>query len=89
MFAVTRLKPAERQRFFSIYLPWAISNGLKSKEVITVYWEEQLERDVDELRNGLGIEKPVDLRDIRKKERARRKAEKEAKQRSGDSLGIN
>lgn len=89
MFAVTRLKPAERQRFFNIYLPWAISNGLKSKEVITVYWEEQLERDVDELRNELGIEKPVDLRDIRKKERARKRAEKEAKERSGDSLGIN
>jgi ubiquinone biosynthesis protein COQ4 len=89
MFAVTRLKPAERQRFFSIYLPWAISNGLKSKEIITVYWEEQLERDVDDLRNELGIEKPVDLRDIRKKERARKRAEREAKERSGDSLGIN
>ncbi|TVY21614.1 Coenzyme Q biosynthesis protein 4 [Lachnellula arida] len=89
MFAVTRLKPVERQRFFTIYLPWAISNGLRSKDVINVYWEEQLERDVDELRNELCIEKPVDLRDIRKKDRARRKAEKEAKERSGDSLGIN
>ncbi|TVY28850.1 Ubiquinone biosynthesis protein coq4, mitochondrial [Lachnellula hyalina] len=89
MFAVTRLKPAERQRFFTIYLPWAISNGLRSKDVINVYWEEQLERDVEELRNELCIEKPVDLRDIRKKDRARRKAEKEAKERSSDSLGIN
>jgi ubiquinone biosynthesis protein COQ4 len=89
MFAVTRLKPAERQRFFAIYLPWAISNGLKSKEIINVYWEEQLDRDVDELRNELSIEKPLDLRDIRKKERARRKAEKEVKERSGDSLSIN
>lgn len=89
MFAVTRLKPAERQRFFSIYLPWAISNGLKSQEVINVYWEEQLEKDVNELRSKLGIEKPVDLRDIRKTERARRKAEKEARERSSDSLGIN
>ncbi|TVY48123.1 Ubiquinone biosynthesis protein coq4, mitochondrial [Lachnellula occidentalis] len=89
MFAVTRLKPAERRRFFTIYLPWAFSNGLKSKDIINVYWEEQLERDVDELRNELCIEKPVDLRDIRKKDRARRKAEKEAKERSGDSLGIN
>jgi len=89
MFAVTRLKPAERQRFFTIYLPWAISNGLRSKDVINVYWEEQLERDVEELRNELCIEKPLDLRDIRKKDRARRKAEKEAKERSSDSLGIN
>jgi len=89
IFAVTRLKPAERKRFFTIYLPWALNNGLKSQEIINVYWEEQLERDVDELRAELGIEKPVDLRDIRKKERARKKAEKEAKERSANSLGIN
>jgi ubiquinone biosynthesis protein COQ4 len=89
MFAVTTLKPAERKRFFEIYLPWALKNGLQGKEVINVYWEEQLERDVDELRNELGIQKPVDLRDIRRKDKARRKAEKEAKERSGDSLGIN
>jgi len=89
MFAYTRLKPAERQRFFQIYLPWALTNGLKSKEVINVYWEEQLGRDVGELRAELGIEKPIDLRDIRKRERERKKAEKEANERSRDSLGIN
>lgn len=89
MFAVARLKPAERQRFFSIYLPWAISNGTKAKEVINVYWEEQLERDVKVLRSELGIEKPVDLRDIRKKERQRLKAELKAKERAGDTLGLN
>ncbi|KAL3420203.1 Ubiquinone biosynthesis protein COQ4, mitochondrial [Phlyctema vagabunda] len=89
MLAVVRLKPAERARFFNIYLPWAISNGLKAEEVITVYWEEQLTRGVSELRAELGIEKPVDLRDIRKKQRDRKRAEKEAQQRSGDGLGIN
>jgi ubiquinone biosynthesis protein COQ4 len=89
MFAVTRLKPKERERFWKIYLPWAIKNGMGAKEVINVYWEEQLERDVNVLRAELGIEKPVDLRSIRKAERERRKAEKEAKERSGDSLGIN
>lgn len=89
MFAVTRLKPKERERFWKVYLPWAIKNGMGAKEVINVYWEEQLERDVNMLRAELGIEKPVDLRSIRKAERQRRKAEKEAKERSGDSLGIN
>jgi ubiquinone biosynthesis protein COQ4 len=89
LFAVARLKPAERQRFFTIYGPWAIRNGLRAEEMLNVYWEEQLERDADELRAELGIEKPVDMRDIRKKERAWRKAEKEAKERSRDSLGIN
>jgi ubiquinone biosynthesis protein COQ4 len=89
MFAITRLKPKERERFWKIYLPWAIKNGMGAKEVINVYWEEQLEGDVNALRAELGIEKPIDLRSIRKAERERRKAEKEAKERSGDSLGIN
>lgn len=78
MFAVTRLKPAERARFFSIHLPWALSNGLKAKEIINIYWEEQLERNVSELRASLGIEKPPDIREIRKQERLRKKAEKKA-----------
>jgi len=77
MFAVVREKPAERARFFSIYLPWALSNGFRSKEVINIYWEEQFERNVDELRAELGIEQPIDLRTIRKRERQRKKAEKE------------
>jgi ubiquinone biosynthesis protein COQ4 len=89
MFAVTRLKPAERARFFSIYLPWALSNGLKAKEIINIYWEEQLERDVSELRAELGIEQPPDLREIRKQEKQRKKAEKQAQDRSSDSLRVN
>ena len=89
MFAVTRLKPKERERFWKVYLPWAIKNGMGAKEVINIYWEEQLERDVNVLRAELGIEKPVDLRSIRQAEKERKKAEKEAKERSGDSLGIN
>jgi ubiquinone biosynthesis protein COQ4 len=65
--AMVRLKPAERERLWSIYLPWAVRSGLASKDLINVYWEEQLERDVDELRRELGIEKPPDLRDIRRR----------------------
>jgi ubiquinone biosynthesis protein COQ4 len=38
-----------------------------------------LERDVTTLRKRLGIEQPPDLRNIRKAERAKRKAEKEAR----------
>ena len=89
VFAVARLKPAERKRFFTIYGPWAIRNGWSADEVINVYWEEELETDINKLRAELNVEKPVDLRDIRKRESARRKAEKEAKERSVDTLGIN
>jgi ubiquinone biosynthesis protein COQ4 len=87
MFAIARLKPAERQRFWSTYLPWAIQNGVESKEVINVYWEEQLETDVDDLRRQLGIERPPDLRETRRLLRAQAKAAKEAKGWVGDIGG--
>ncbi|CAM1501628.1 Fc.00g036120.m01.CDS01 [Cosmosporella sp. VM-42] len=79
MFAAVTMKPAERQRFWSIYLPWALKNGSRSKEVINIYWEEQLERNVEELRAELGIEQPPDLRSIRKREREEKKRLKELK----------
>lgn len=78
LVAVVRLKPAERKRFWDIYLPWALRNGLKAEEVINVYWEEELETNVDVLRARLGIEAPPDLREIRKVERDKRRAEKAA-----------
>ena len=83
MLAVTTLKSQERSRFWSTYLPWAVRNGVRSKELINVFWEEQLERDVDDLRAELGIERPPDLRDIRKKERDEKKRQKEAHAKSG------
>lgn len=75
--SVATLKKKERQRFWGIYGPWAFRNGVRSADVINVYWEEELENDVEDLRNRLGIERPPDLRDIRKKERDARRREKE------------
>ncbi|OJJ43429.1 hypothetical protein ASPZODRAFT_103409 [Penicilliopsis zonata CBS 506.65] len=80
LFAMVRLKPAERERFFSLHLPWAVRSGLASKELINVYWEEVLEKNVDELRRELNIEAPPDLREIR---RMIRRQQKEEKQRMG------
>ncbi|KAL8641396.1 MAG: hypothetical protein Q9228_001785 [Teloschistes exilis] len=83
LFAVLRLKPAERSRFLYTYLPWALTNGLRSKDIINVYWEEQLERNVDELRMELGIEQPPDLRQIRRALKEQRKTAKEKRERIG------
>ncbi|KAH7308461.1 coenzyme Q biosynthesis protein Coq4-domain-containing protein [Stachybotrys elegans] len=77
MLAVTTMKRPERQRFWSIYLPWAIKNGSRSHEVINVFWEEELERDVEDLRRELGIDQPPDLRSIRQRERLEKKRLKE------------
>ncbi|KIW40370.1 ubiquinone biosynthesis protein coq4, mitochondrial [Exophiala oligosperma] len=76
--AIIRLKPSERQRMLQIFLPWAFANGWRSKDLINVYWEEELETDVAELRKRLGIEQPPDLRLIRRKLRDERRAAKEA-----------
>ncbi|EAQ89817.1 hypothetical protein CHGG_06436 [Chaetomium globosum CBS 148.51] len=46
VFAAATLKRSERRRFGEIYLPWALRNGLRAAEVINMYWEEPLERDV-------------------------------------------
>ncbi|KAI1398567.1 Coq4-domain-containing protein [Hypoxylon fuscum] len=78
LLALTTMKSAERQRFWTIYGPWAVRNGLRSEEVINVYWEEEMETDVEELRARLGIERPPDLREIRKREREERRRVKEA-----------
>lgn len=81
--AVVRLKAVERKRFFDIYLPWALRNGLKAEEVVNVYWEEELETDVGVLRNRLGIEMPPDLREMRKALREERKRERAERDRLG------
>ncbi|KAF2405221.1 ubiquinone biosynthesis protein coq4, mitochondrial [Trichodelitschia bisporula] len=78
--AVATLKKAERERFWSVYGPWAVRNGLQAEEVINVYWEEELESDVEALRTRLGIEKPPDLRAMRKAERERRKRERQERE---------
>lgn len=88
LFAVTKMKSAERSRFWSTYLPWALSNGLKSKEVINIYWEEELERDVGDLRAELGIEAPPDLRQTRKTLRQQQKAAKEKRERLDGLMAV-
>ncbi|KAJ5692185.1 hypothetical protein N7462_001608 [Penicillium macrosclerotiorum] len=80
LFAFVRMKPVEKERFLSLHLPWAVRSGLGSKELINVYWEEVLEKDVDELRAELNIEQPPDLREIRKMIRRQEKREKEKQQ---------
>ncbi|KAI9879917.1 MAG: Ubiquinone biosynthesis protein [Pleopsidium flavum] len=87
LMAVTRLKKAERKRFWNTYLPWAVRNGLRAEEIVNVYWEEQLEKDVDELRMELGVERPPDLRETRKAEREEKRRAKEARERVGGLMG--
>lgn len=77
MFAALTLPPAGRRRFVRTYLPWALRNGWRCDDIINVYWEEEMESNVEELRARLGVERPPDLRDIRKREREERRRQKE------------
>lgn len=72
LLAPLKLKPVQRERLCTIYLPWAVKSGLKCKPLINVYWEELLEKDIEELRRELNITPPPDLRALRK-ERARQR----------------
>ncbi|KAI4620565.1 Ubiquinone biosynthesis protein [Alternaria ethzedia] len=80
VFSAFTLKKAEWRRFWDVYGPWATRNGAQSDDVINIYWEEELETDIDALRARFSIEKPPDLRAMRKAEREARKKEKEAKE---------
>jgi ubiquinone biosynthesis protein COQ4 len=80
MAAIVRLKKEERGRFWSVYGPWALKNGWRAGDAINIFWEEELETDVGELRERLGIEPPPDLREIRKADREKRKMEKQARE---------
>ncbi|KAF2220205.1 coenzyme Q biosynthesis protein Coq4-domain-containing protein [Elsinoe ampelina] len=74
--AVARLKAEERRRFWEVYGPWAVRNGLGAEEVINVYWEEEMETQVEVLRGRLGVEQPPDLREWRR--RVRREKQRKA-----------
>ena len=80
VFSALTLKKGQWRRFLNIYGPWAARNGARADDVINIYWEEELETDINELRARFGIEKPPDLRAMRKEAREARKREKEAKE---------
>lgn len=53
-----RLSSARRERYFKEYLPWALRCGGTARSLITVYWEERWEQDIEELRGELGLIEP-------------------------------
>jgi len=75
VMSVFTLKDKERDRFWEVYGPWAVRNGIIAEDVINVYWEEEMGTDVAELRKRLGLEVPPDLREWRKRERQKKRAE--------------
>ncbi len=81
LFAPLNLKKRQRERLLSIYYPWAIETAAHCKNnLINVYWEKIMDKDVDDLRAELGITKPPDMRELRRIARERRHAIKQSQQ---------
>lgn len=55
---VSGLSPRNRQVLWDVYLPWALRVGanMKSNSLMCVYYEEELETDLNVLRDRMGIE---------------------------------
>ena len=51
-----RLKPAQRALVLRHVVPWAARHAARGADLMCVYYERELEKDVDELRDELRIE---------------------------------
>lgn len=51
-----RLGPIHRERYISVFLPWAIQQGMNARFLLNIYFEEHWEDDLEELRKELNIE---------------------------------
>ena len=52
-FGHLRLNSTKRARLFKEFVPWAMKCGSSSQSLITVYWEERWEQNMDELKKEL------------------------------------
>jgi len=58
IFGPLRLRQANRSRLISTYLSWALKCGNQSEPLIQVYWEENWDRPIDDLKSELGVFPP-------------------------------
>ncbi|KAJ3564452.1 hypothetical protein NP233_g8281 [Leucocoprinus birnbaumii] len=62
VFGPLRLTTKKRERLFSEFVPWALKCGGSSKSLITVYWEQRWDQNVDDIKKELGIWDPPEAR---------------------------
>lgn len=63
----------QKRRLREVYLPWGWRSGVNGADLLNVYWEEELGTDVKVLRERLGLEEVLDLREERKRLREERR----------------
>jgi ubiquinone biosynthesis protein COQ4 len=62
LFGPIRLTDPKRARLFSEYVPWALKCGGSARSLITIYWEERWEQDVNAMKKEFGILDPPPAR---------------------------
>ncbi|XP_031618148.1 uncharacterized protein LOC116337610 [Contarinia nasturtii] len=60
VFGAMRLRPKQREKYRTHYLPWALNTSKHMKPLMNVYWEKRWNQKIVELRKELNIE-PLDL----------------------------
>lgn len=53
-----RLDTKKTSRLFQEYVPWALRCGSNAKPLISVYWEEKWEMNVEDMKRELGLWDP-------------------------------
>ncbi|KAG0702417.1 ubiquinone biosynthesis protein COQ4 mitochondrial [Suillus ampliporus] len=56
--ASVRLKSAQRARLWSEFVPWVVRCGSHARCLLTIYWEERWEQDLDEMKREFGVWDP-------------------------------
>ena len=86
-FGHLRLTPAKRQRLFSEYVPWAVKCGSSARSMITVYWEQRWEQNVEDMKREFGIWDPPEAKWRKPLSEAKAAAEKRQKQAEAQLAG--
>ena len=62
LFGPWRLDSRKRARLFSEYVPWALKCGGSARSLISVYWEERWDCNVEKMKDEFGIWDPPEAR---------------------------
>jgi ubiquinone biosynthesis protein COQ4 len=61
-FGPLRLTQAQRHKLFTEYVPWALRCGGSAQSLISVYWEQRWEQNVEKMKKEFGIWDPPEAK---------------------------
>lgn len=84
-FGHLRLNSERRARLFREYVPWAMKCGSSAKSLITIYWENRWEQNVQQIKEEFGVWDPPAARWGKPLDEAQQAAAKQQAERSTPS----